>query len=115
MALQSLARKEFPMNNQSIYITINSLCLYGGSSQFCIGDILYLEKEINNHYDDEAIAVFTDKRVRCGYVANSVKTVTRGTRSAGRIYDCIADNCRCIVRFISEYSLIAEVVNENQE
>ena len=51
---------------------------------------------------------------KCGYVANSVHSVARGTYSAGRVYDQIKDEARCAVRFIlaEEGCLIAELETE---
>ena len=47
---------------------------------------------------------------KTGYIANSTQTVTKGTMSAGRIYDKIDDISFCEVKFISNDSVIAKVL-----
>ncbi len=78
---------------------------------FQVGDELTLKKEKNNEYDDEAI-VASKENMKSAYVANSVSTVARGTFSAGRIYDLIEEEARCIIRFILVESdvMIAELI-----
>lgn len=49
-----------------------------------------------------------------GYVANSVRTTARGTMSAGRLYDKVPEECAAVVRFITERSIIAEVLPNKQ-
>ncbi len=96
------------MNNERNYITISHLEDHFGTSFLKVKDELILKKEKENVYDDEAIAVYKDG-IRCGYVANSVCSVARGTSSAGRIYDSFEDETSCLVRFITEDRAIAEV------
>lgn len=100
--------------DKKIYITINHLDDFESQMFLKPGDILALKKDKKNTYDDEAIAVYTKDNYKCGYVANSVHSVARGTYSAGRIYDLIEDEARCTVRFIlaEEECLIAELENE---
>ena len=94
---------------KKVFITINHLDECFGYTQFRIGEKLVLKKDHNNMYDDEAIGVYKEKDYRCGYVANSVSTVARGTYSAGRLYDRIGEEANCVVRFITEEMLIAEI------
>jgi len=94
------------MNEKEIFITINHLDEYNGLSNIKVGDTLTLKKDLDNPYDDEAIAVYNLDDIKVGYVANSVCTVARGTYSAGRIYDKLNDN-KCIVKFIINDSVIA--------
>lgn len=98
-------------DHESIYITINHLDDYMPVMNLKVGDILTLKKEPGNIYDDEAIAVYTRENFKCGYVANSVSTVARGSYSAGRIYDRIIDQVECVLRFVIVESgmAIAEV------
>ena len=95
--------------NDSIHITINHLDDYRSAFFLKPGDTLRLEKDRNNTYDDEAIKVKKDS-VTIGYVANSVHTVMRGTCSAARVYDQIKDDALCIIRFMNQELLIAEIV-----
>ena len=98
-------------DNESIYITINHLDDFMPVMNLKVGDILVLKKEPENIYDDEAIAVYTKDNYKCGYVANSVYTVARGTYSAGRVYNIIEEICNCKIKFIfiEEYVLIAGI------
>lgn len=98
------------MSSKSLYITVNHLDEYGGAQSFRIDDELILKKDLDNPFDDEAIAVFNNHNIRCGYVANSVYSVARGTKSAGFIYNLIKHNHKCIVRFIIEECLICEII-----
>ena len=47
------------------------------------------------------------------HVANSVNTVVRGTRSAGRIYDKFNKKARAQVIFVAKNRAIARVVSWN--
>ena len=100
------------MENKSIYITLDHMDLFiDNPGFFQVGDELTLKKEKNNEYDDEAI-VASKENMKSAYVANSVSTVARGTVSAGRIYDLIEEEARCIIRFILVESdvMIAELI-----
>lgn len=67
----------------------------------------------------EAIRVYMGESSACGYdyrpmhVANSVNTVVRGTRSAGRIYDKFNKKARAQVIFVAKNRAIARVVSWN--
>ena len=87
------------MNNERNYITICHLEDHFGTGFLKVKDELILKKEKDNTYDDEAIIASTSD-YKCAYVANSVHSVIRGTFSAGRIYDLIEDEAKCIVRFV---------------
>ena len=97
--------------DKKIYVTINHLDDFESQLILKTGDVLILKKDRNNQYDDEAIVAYTKDAYKCGYVANSVHSVARGTFSAGRVYDLIEDEARCCVRFIlvEEGCLIAEL------
>ncbi len=96
------------MEDKSMYITVNHLNLFDSVSFLKPGDRLVLRKDRNNIYDDEAIIACKDK-LKCGYVANSVYSVVRGTCSAGRVYDKIKDDAECIIRFMNQEMLICEI------
>lgn len=95
-----------------MFITINHIDEYVGFEFYRPGLKLTLKKETDNSYDDEAIAVYSDKHVKYGYVANSVSTVCRGTHSAGYIYQSFEKETNCIVRFTADEFAIAEMINE---
>ena len=71
------------------------------------------EKEFDNDYDEEAIKVMMKTFGKVGYVANSSRTVAKGTKSAGRIYDKVGDKFFVRVCFVTGGSVIAEVVNKD--
>ena len=104
-------------DNGSIYITINHLDDFMPITNLKVGDNLTLKKELDNIYDDEAIAVYDKNNVKVGYVANSVHSVARGTYSAGRLYDRINDEIDCIIRFVfqEEANVIAEIHTERKK
>lgn len=83
-----------------------------------VGDYVILKKDYGNKADDEAILAqkidvlsgkVLDEKVMT--VANSVETVVRGTRSAGRIYDKFETRARAQVVFKVQDSAIARVVS----
>lgn len=97
------------MINDTIYITVDHIEEFKPFFNFRIGELLKIGKDTDNTYDDEAIAVYQELGVKCGYVANSVDTVARGTYSAGRIYDKFDTEAYCIVRFATDELLICEL------
>ena len=96
------------MDEDSIYVTVNHIYDFAGGNPFRCGDELFLKKEPDNLYDDEAIAVYDRHGVKCGMIANSVSTVARGTMSAGRVFDRTEDGQKAVVRFILEDCMIAQ-------
>ncbi len=107
MMNNELIRKQVFMNEKEIFITINHLDEYNGLSNIKVGDTLTLKKDLDNLYDDEAIAVYNLDDIKVGYVANSVCTVARGTYSAGRVFDRINNENMCQVNFITNECIIA--------
>ena len=97
------------------YITITGIQHYFGLEAFKVNQILWIKKDLENEYDDEAIKVVTDTGIVCGYVANSVYTVARGTKSAGRIYDRFETKCKIMVKFITKHEVIAQLIFEQEE
>ena len=98
--------------NNNIHITINHLDDFNGLSNIKVGDTLTLIKDLDNPYDDEAIAAYDQNETKVGYVANSVDTVARGTYSSGRLYDLIDIQLKCNVCFIIQDILIAQAINK---
>ena len=97
-----------------MFITITGSNHYLGVDSYMINQELYLVKDINNVYDDEAIKVVNEEDVKYGYVANSVNTVARGTHSAGYIYNLIKDKTKVFIRFVLEDSVIAEIKEKDK-
>ena len=88
--------------------------MFHGIKPFKIGSIVKLVKEPENDYDSEAIRVELRYAGPSGYVANSVKTVAKGTYSGGRLYDKILDTDYGRIIFILNDSLIAEVLTKDE-
>ena len=98
--------------NNDLFITITQVNDYIGVEQIKIGQKLYLEADLDNRYDDESIMVKTDTGAKCGYVANSVCSVARGSHSAGYIYNTIEKETACIVMFVIDDKAIAKILDE---
>lgn len=91
------------------YITITGVQYHFGIEAFRVGQKVYLERDTENDYDGEAIRVMSDSGNKLGHVANSVRTVAKGTHSAGWIGHMIDKKTVAKVRFILGYSVIAEI------
>ena len=102
------------MVEKELYTTIVGLKNYEGNKVFKIGSIVRLVKEPDNDYDLEAIACENRYIGKTGYIANSTNTVTKGTMSAGRIYDKIDDISYCEVKFVSNDSVIAKILSDDK-
>ena len=97
------------------YVTIICFNQFHGKKIFKIGSILKLIKEPDNNHDAEAIRVDMRYAGKVGYLANSTKTVVRGTMSSGRVYDKINDeNAYAMVKFISHQNVIAKIIEEDE-
>lgn len=97
-----------------IFITLISFKSFHGVKPFKLGSIIKLKKEPDNDYDCEAISVSLRFAGKSAYVANSVKTVIKGTMSAGRVYDKILDEDYGQVKFISNDSAIAKILTSDE-
>ena len=93
------------------FITVTHLDDYNAAG-FCNPGTTLILKKVPNEYDDEAIAVFSEKGSKYGYVANSSSTVAHGTHSAGYIYRDFDQECACIIRFRLDDTAIAELIKE---
>lgn len=98
--------KEIKKNN--MYFTLAALNMFNGSKPFHVGSIVKLIKEFENQYDSEAIRVELRYAGESAYVANSVRSVVKGTMS-GRLYDKIAYEDYGIVEFIFDDIIICRV------
>lgn len=97
-----------------MYITILSFKNKHGSKALNIDGIVKLAKEPSNEFDQEAIACEVRHFGKIGYVANSTNTVTKGTMSAGRLYDKISDEYFAKIKFITDHNAIAEVLSDEE-
>lgn len=96
------------------YITITGTEYYFGNIVFKVGDVISCEKEFDNDYDEEAIKVMIKTFGKVGYVANSSRTVAKGTKSSGRIYDKVGDKFCAKVCFVTGTSVIVEVLKRDE-
>ena len=96
------------------YITITGMQHYFGTTVFKVGDVISCEKEFDNDYDEEAIKVMMKTFGKVGYVGNSCRTVAKGTKSAGRIYDKVGDKFFVKICFVTGGSVIAEVLKRDE-
>ena len=93
------------------YVTIVGMSYYYGIEVFEVGQILKLKKDYENKFDEDAIAVYLNRTMKVGYVANSVTTVARGTKSASRLYDQIKNKAKVEVKFVVRGCVIAKIVD----
>lgn len=101
--------------NDEKYVTVICFNQFHGKKIFKIGSILKLIKEPDNDHDAEAIRVEMRYAGKVGYLANSTKTVVRGTMSAGRAYDKIDDESSYAeVKFISHHNVIAKIIDKDE-
>lgn len=98
------------INEKDLCLTITHIHSHLADHALRPGQILLLKKDHDNPFDDEAIKAFRSKDIPCGYVANSVSTVARGSFSAGRLYDRIGEECEAEILFLFEDCLIARVI-----
>ncbi|MBR3248743.1 helix-turn-helix transcriptional regulator [Candidatus Saccharibacteria bacterium] len=102
---------------EPVYITL--VDLMGTGSALKVGDYVVLRKDCGSEFDDETIRAYVDGVDEGGcqyaFVANSVRTVVRGTRSAGRIYDKFDVAARAQIMFTYKSLAIARVVSWRAE
>lgn len=99
---------------QDLFGTVVGLKNYKGNQVFKLGSIIKLIKEPDNDFDTKAIKCELKYIGKTGYIANSTKTVIKGTMSAGRIYDKIDDVSFAEVKFIADDSVIAKVLTTEE-
>lgn len=102
------------MEEKDLYFTVNSVNMFNGIKPFKIGSIIKLVKEPENNYDTEAIRVELRYAGPSGYVANSVKTVAKGTYSGGRLYDKILAEDYGKVEFILGETIIGKILSKEE-
>lgn len=94
------------------YINVTGMNHYFGSEIIEKEMILTLEKDHDNEYDKEAIAVKLKPLGKIGYVANSVCTVIGDCMSAGRLYDKIGETAKAAVTFVLDGSVVCRIIDE---
>lgn len=94
----------------SDFVTLTGIKNYYEIQMLKVGQEVNLVKDYENKFDEEAIKVQIDFLETIGYIANSINTVAKGTKSAGRIYDTFEDSIKGIIRFIVKDVAIIEIV-----
>ena len=100
---------------QPVYVAVTGTNHYFGTDFVKPGQWIRLVKDPDNPYDQEAIQGEMPSIGKIGYVANSVRTVPKGCRSAGRIYDTFEEHVYSVVRFVVKETIIVEVVPSAEE
>ncbi len=97
-----------------MYITILSMDRFHGPKPLALNRLVKLTKEPDNNYDAEAISCEMRHFGKIGYVANSTRTVAKGTMSGGRLYDKISDEYIAKIQFIIGKEAIAKVLSTEE-
>lgn len=98
-----------------IYVAITGMQHYYGATFLKPGLQVHLMKDPDNPHDQEAIKAEIDPIGKIGYVANSIHTVPKGCRSAGRIFDSFEHSINGIVRFVWKDTAIVELASGKEE
>ncbi len=101
--------------SDELFFTLSGTRHYYGMEPLFTGSLFYCEKEPGNPYDGEAIRAMLPVAGPIGYVANSSRTVVRGTFSAGRLYDKVPGCFYGRVMFKADNILICRVETEHPD
>lgn len=92
-----------------IYFTITGTKHYFGSDFLKPGMKVKLQKDTQNEFDNEAIAIKMDGLGKIGYVANSSYTVLGESYSAGRLYDKINKKATGTVLYVLDNGVLCRL------
>lgn len=92
-----------------IYFTITGTKHYFGSDFLKPGMKVKLQKDTQNEFDNEAIAVKMDGLGKIGYIANSSYTVLGESYSAGRLYDKINKKATGTVLYVLDNGVLCRL------
>lgn len=92
-----------------IYFTITGTSHYFGSDFLKPGMKVKLQKDTQNEFDNEAIAIKLDGLGKIGYVANSSYTVLGESFSAGRLYDKINKKATGTVLYVLDNGVLCRL------
>ncbi len=98
---------------EKIYFTVTGTCYRYGTEFAEPGMKVYLVKEPDNEYDNEAIKVEMEGLGTVGYVANSLHTVLGESHSAGRLYDKIGETAEGTIMYVLPNGLFCSVNERN--
>jgi hypothetical protein len=92
-----------------VYFTITGTKHYFGSDFLKPGMKVKLQKDTQNEFDSEAIAIKMDGLGKIGYVANSRYTVLGESFSAGRLYDKINKKATGTVLYVLDNGVLCRL------
>lgn len=92
-----------------IYFTITGTKHYFGSDFLKPGMKVKLQKDTQNEFDNEAIAIKMDGLGKIGYVANSRYTVLGESYSAGRLYDKINKKATGTILYVLDNGVLCRL------
>lgn len=92
-----------------IYFTITGTKHYFGSDFLKPGMKVKLQKDTQNEFDNEAIAIKMDGLGKIGYVANSSYTVLGESYSAGRLYDKINKKATGTILYVLDNGVLCRL------
>lgn len=92
-----------------IYFTITGTKHYFGSDFLKPGMKVKLQKDTQNEFDSEAIAIKMDGLGKIGYVANSRYTVLGESFSAGRLYDKINKKATGTILYVLDNGVLCRL------
>ena len=92
-----------------IYFTIRGTKHYFGSDFLKPGMKVKLQKDTQNEFDNEAIAIKMDGLGKIGYVANSRYTVLGESYSAGRLYDKINKKATGTILYVLDNGVLCRL------
>lgn len=92
-----------------IYFTITGTKHYFGSDFLKPGMKVKLQKDTQNEFDNEAIAIKMDGLGKIGYIANSSYTVLGESYSAGRLYDKINKKATGTVLYVLDNGVLCRL------
>ena len=94
---------------KDMYFTITGCNHYFGNEFMEKGMKVKLVKEPDNKYDREAIEVRIKGIGKCGYVANSPRTVLGDCLNGGQLYDKIGKDATAKVEYVLDGAVICKV------
>ena len=98
------------MNEFDVYITVTGLNLFPNCRRLMDGESIVLMREPENEVDKFAIAVY-GKNGKIGYVANSDKTVRKGTFSSAKLCEILETSAKATVVEGTYYDALCKVNN----
>ena len=90
-----------------VFVTVTGYSHYFGKGVFNLGETFILRSEPDNRHDRYAVAVYSPKYGKCGYIANSRHTAALGTELASSLCDSDINDTVIKIRFIADDYILA--------